>query len=205
MRTDLGAASSFSPEEVSAADFEECSHAHVEGYLLFNPDLAEAVLKSARQAGCTVSLDLGSYEVVQGAAEVLPGMLADYVDVVMANEDEAAAFCGDSDPEVGLEALSRLCELAVVKLGREGAIMKSGDATCRAGARRVEDVKDTTGAGDFWAAGFLYGLINQSGLEDCGRLGAVLGGEAVRHMGADLPAPAWADIIDYFDQYLEER
>jgi sugar/nucleoside kinase (ribokinase family) len=205
MRTDLGAAAGFAPDEVSVADFRNCRHAHVEGYLLFNRDLSLAVLKAAGAAGCTVSLDLGSFEVVDGSADILPDLLARYVDVVMANEDEAAAFCGDRDARTGLNALAEHCATAVVKQGAQGALIKSNGATVDVPALAVDDVKDTTGAGDFWAAGFLYGHLNGYTPEACGHLGAVLGAQAVRHMGADLPEPEWASAAGYFKQYLLQQ
>lgn len=205
MRTDLGAAALFTADEVSAVDFENCRHAHIEGYLLFNRDLSLSVLKSAKEAGCTVSLDLGSFEVVNASSDILPDLLGGYVDMVMANEDEAAAFCGDDDPWSGLKTLSEYCELVAVKLGSKGALIKSGGEVCYVNALKVKDVKDATGAGDYWAAGFIYGLLNGCRIDDCGFLGAVLGAEAVRHVGADLPERTWDGITDYFENYLQQR
>ena len=92
MRTDLGAAMTLSPDEVSVADFAGAKHVHMEGYLLFNRDLMKKVLESAKEAGCSTSLDMASFEVVKASEEVLPGWLKDYVDIVFANEDEAAAY-----------------------------------------------------------------------------------------------------------------
>lgn len=194
MRTDLGAAAGLLPEEVSAEDFADCRHAHVEGYLLFNPALAMSVLSAAREAGCTVSLDLGSYEVVEANADTLPGLLTEYVDVVMANKDEAAAFCGSHDPIAGLERLGACSPMAAVKLGARGAYLKTDGESHFVPAFSVDDPVDATGAGDFWAAGFLYGRLQGHSLEDSGRFGAALGAEAVRHVGASLPDEAWERI-----------
>lgn len=200
MRTDLGAAGGLLPGEVSAEDFAGCRHAHVEGYLLFNPALAKSVLSAAREAGCTVSLDLGSYEVVNANADAdaLPGLLSEYVDVVMANEDEAAAFCGSKDPLAGLKALSACVPVAAVKLGSRGACIKTNKQSLFVAALPVDNPVDATGAGDFWAAGFLYGRLQGYSMEDSGRFGAVLGAEAVCHLGANLPAEAWENIADRF-------
>ncbi|MGD2184920.1 MAG: adenosine kinase [Desulfobacterales bacterium] len=200
MRTDLGAAAGLRPEEVLKEDFQGYSHAHIEGYLLFNPALADSVLSAAKEAGCTVSLDLGSYEVVNENADILPGLLSEYVDVVMANEDEAAAFCGSEDAKAGLHALGALAPLAAVKLGQRGAYLKNGAHSCHVQARSVEDAEDATGAGDFWAAGFLYGHLQGYCLEDSGRFGAVLGAEAVRHVGANVPDEAWEQIAGLFGE-----
>lgn len=205
MRTDLGAAAAFAPDDLHADDFRNCRHAHVEGYLLFNPDLALAVLNAAKSAGCTISLDLGAFEVVDGAAETLQQLLDRYVDVVLANEDEAAAFCGQRDPMAGLDALSGHCAIAVVKRGADGALIRKKGKTYDVPAHNVDNVKDTTGAGDFWAAGFLYGLMNDCEMNACGHLGALLGAAVVRHLGADLPSADWDSVREDFKQYLQER
>ncbi len=195
MRTNLGAAMLMEPAEVSAADFAGCDHAHIEGYLLYNRPLTEAVLRAAKAAGCTVSLDLGSFEVVGLSKDVLPALLEEYVDAVFANEDEARAFPGGDTPERALDALAACCGTAVVKLGPQGALLRRGGETVRASIVPADAVVDTTGAGDCWAAGFLYGWLQDWDLARCGRLGAVLGSETVRQMGAvPASADAWARI-----------
>lgn len=198
MRTDLGAAARLAPEEITVQDFNGCSHAHIEGYLLFNRDLMKSVFEAAKSAGCQISLDLGSFEVVDSARDILPELLAHYVDVVMANEDEAAAFCGSNQIEEGLDALSKLCRTTVVKVGSEGSMIKALGQTVSVPAMKVDEVADTTGAGDFWAAGFLYGYLRGYQLEDCGRLGSYLGSQAVCHIGADLSPDCWDRAVEYF-------
>lgn len=195
MRTDLGAAAQLLPTEISVKDFLGFNIAHIEGYLLFNPELAETVLKSAKAAGCKVSLDLGSFEVVKAAESMLHRLLEDYVDYVFANEDEAEAFCSSKDPEVALASLNKLCEVAVVKLGADGALIKkTGEDVIKAKAVKANNVVDTTGAGDFWAAGFIYGVLNDLPLEKSAELGAVLGCEVVQQIGASLPDESWSTI-----------
>ena len=196
MRTDLAAAMNLAPEEITSGDFRDCSHAHIEGYLLFNRELMTKVVESAKEAGCTVSLDLGSFEVVEASRDILDDMLGRYVDIVFANEDEAAGFCGDSDPEIGLDALSGLCGTAAVKIGKDGAWMKDGSGKIHVPALPVEQLLDTTGAGDFWGAGFLYGYLNGRGLSICGRFGAILGGYVVQCMGTQLKDEVWNGIVE---------
>ena len=196
LRTDLGAAATLRPEEITPADFVGCTHAHVEGYLLFNPELMMAVLKSAREANCSISLDLASFEVVEAAREILPGLLRDYILMVFANEEEAAAFHGEEAPEGDLAVdLSRYCDLAVVKAGSKGAWLARGTEALHCPA--VPDVKaiDTTGAGDYWAAGFLAGWLKGKPLEQCARWGALLGAEVVQVIGAALPEERWKKIL----------
>ena len=195
LRTDLGAAATLSPEEITPADFIGCSHAHIEGYLLFNPDLMQAVLKSAKSANCTISLDLASFEVVKAAGETLPELLREYVDLVFANEDEAAAFHGGQDTLGNYAAeLAELCDLAVVKAGADGAWIAKGTEVFHTKAIPGITAVDTTGAGDFWAAGFLAGWLNGKPLEVCADWGARLGAEIVQVIGAELPDENWDQI-----------
>src|SRR5699024_9138203 len=95
MRTHLGAALTLNPHDITPELFEGARHVHIEGYLLFNRDLMMAVLKSVRAAGCTVSLDLASFEVVEACKTDLPGILREYVDIVFGNEEECARLLGE--------------------------------------------------------------------------------------------------------------
>jgi len=195
MRTDLGAAMTLQPEEVSVDDFAGCRHAHIEGYQLFNPLLMQKILASAKAADCTISLDLASFEVVKAVGEGLRDILKNYVDVVFANEDEASAFTGlKDDYEAMALQLGALCDIAVVKMGKAGAwIAKDGNLT-RVQPVWVEHAVDTTGAGDLWAGGFLYGWLKDLPLEECGKIGSLLGAEVVQVMGAAIPEPRWIEI-----------
>ena len=196
MRTYLGAAATLSPAEVTPADFIGSTHAHVEGYLLFNRDLMMAVLTSAREAHCHISLDLASFEVVESSKDILPAILKEYVDMVFANEDEAAAFFGKPMPleEMALH-LAGYCDLAVVKAGAKGAWLARGEEVLFAPALPGITAVDTTGAGDYWAAGFLAGWLRGKPLETCAAWGARLGAEIVQVIGADLPEETWQEIL----------
>ncbi len=196
MRTDLGAAATLAPDEVTPADFIGSSHAHIEGYLLFNPDLMMAVLNSAKETNCHISLDLASFEVVHAAQDSLPGILRDYVHLVFANEEEASAFLGESlPPEEMAKKLAEYCDLAVVKAGANGAWLVRGDEVLFAPALPGITAIDTTGAGDYWAAGFLAGWIHGKPLDTCAKWGARLGAEIVQVIGAELPEETWDSIL----------
>ena len=195
MRTDLGAAMTLAPEEISTEDFNGYDHAHVEGYILFNRDLMYKVLNSAKEANCTVSLDLASFEVVNATKDIMADIIRDYVDYIFANEEEAAAFTDLGDDYHGmLNQLTDLADVAVVKLGKEGSLIGSGDERVMVNPVLVENPIDTTGAGDLWASGFLYGLLNGQGLKKSGEFGSRLGAEAVQIMGASLPEDRWKAI-----------
>ncbi|WP_309382242.1 adenosine kinase [Cerasicoccus frondis] len=195
MRTDLGAAMTLSPDEVTPEDFAGVQHAHIEGYLLFNRDLLYRVLECAKLAGCTVSLDLASFEVVGAAKDILADILRDSVDIVFANEDEAGAFTDMGEDYMGMAAhLATLCDIAAVKLGKNGSLVQQGDHLHRIEPLIVDNAIDTTGAGDLWAAGFLYGWLTDKDLPTCGRYGSVLGAEVVQVMGGAIPADRWEVI-----------
>lgn len=194
MRTHLGAAVTFAPEHVTREDFVGCGHAHIEGYVLFNPDLMQATLGAAKAAGCTVSVDLASFEVVHASRPILHDLLAEYVDIVFANEEEAEAFSGSSNPQNGLDSLAELCDTAAVKIGEKGALLCHAEEYCHVPATTVEQVIDTTGAGDFWAAGFLYGLLSGKSLQESGSIGALLGGAVVAREGTTLLENQWQEL-----------
>lgn len=195
MRTHLGAALTLAAEDITEEDFYGCDHAHIEGYLLFNRDLMRHALKTAKAAGCSVSVDLASFEVVGAAKAELPDLLHDYVDMVFANEEEAEAYAGTSDQRQCLDLLSRCCQIAVIKYGAQGAVIGNGGRICRVKAAPAKRVIDTTGAGDMWAAGFLYGMGRGRTLQQCGECASLLGAAVVQHEGAALPDSLWDTLL----------
>jgi len=206
MRTHLGAAMTLAPEEVSAADFAGVRHAHIEGYLLFNPALADTVLAAARAASCTISLDLASFEVVNAARDWIFAQLEQGIDIVFANEDEARALFPNAATNENYETLARdlarFGGIAAVKIGAEGAWVAQGDALHRIAPAPVSQVIDTTGAGDAWAGGFLYAHLRGAPLATAGALGSLLGAEAVQSLGAAIPAARWPEIRAAADKFL---
>ena len=203
MRTYLGAAATLTPNEITVQDFAGFAHVHVEGYLLFNQELIMSVLERATAAGCTVSLDLGSFEIVNAFKDQINLILDKYVDIVFANEDESDAFCGSKDAEKGLAVLAEKCDVAVVKLGAEGSLIQDEVGTTKVSANMVDNVVDTTGAGDYWAAGFLYGYLNGYSMNSCGQMGSILGAEVVQQLGAELPEDRWEAILEEFENIVD--
>ena len=195
MRSSLAASLLMRPEDLSDADFAGVGHLHIEGYQFFNPGLVRRAVTMAAEHNCTVSLDLASFEVVRRFRNELTAVLPD-IDIVFANEDEARVFTLDKDgfdPQTALESFSSYCEIAVVKTGADGAWIRRGAETVHVVAQRAEAV-DTTGAGDFWQAGFLYGLFHDWPLKRSGELGARLAAEVVGVLGAQLPDKTWAKL-----------
>lgn len=201
MRTNLGASSTLSADDLSADDFDGITHFHAEGYMLFLPGVLPKAMSLAKQAGCTVSFDFSSFEVVRLFRKEIESILDQYVDIIFANEDEAREFCGTEnfEPEQAAEKLNGICPVAAVKLGKKGALLRQGTEICRVAPKAVKAV-DTTGAGDLWQAGFLYGWLNGLGLRRAGELGSILGAEIVQVIGAEIPVNRWDTIKAQFNQ-----
>lgn len=192
MRTHLGAAMTLSPDEISIEDFKGARHAHIEGYLLFNPTLAEKVAATARAAGCTISLELASFEVVNVARDWILAQLKEGVHIVFANEDEIRAlFETDESYDNQARHLASFGGIGVVKIGKDGAWVAKGQELHSIQPVKVAKVIDTTGAGDAWAGGFLYGYLRGYSVAASGALGSALGAECVQHLGPAIPEMHW--------------
>lgn len=192
MRTHLGAAMTLSPDEITIEDFKGARHAHIEGYLLFNPALAEKVAATARAAGCTISLELASFEVVNVARDWILGQLKQGVHIVFANEDEIRALFKKDEPyESQAQRLASFGGIGAVKIGKDGAWVAKGEELCRIQPVKVTHIVDTTGAGDAWAGGFLYGYLRGYSPAAAGALGSALGAECVQHLGPAIPEMHW--------------
>jgi sugar/nucleoside kinase (ribokinase family) len=199
MFTYLGASAETRPEEITAGSFADAAVVHIEGYLLFNPDLIQAALMAAKKAGALISLDLASFTVVEQSLVLLKKLVADYVDILIANEDEARAFSGQSDENLALRALAGKANIAVLKVGPRGSRISYAGETIPIQAIGDGTALDTTGAGDLWAAGFLFGLVNGYPLEKCGRLGSACGYEVCQVIGANIPNEGWNRIKKLLD------
>ncbi|MFP4679337.1 MAG: adenosine kinase [Chitinispirillaceae bacterium] len=194
MLTYLGASSETLPEEISADHFEDSVLVHIEGYLLFNPQLLKASLRAAKKAGAFVSLDLASYTIVEESRELLEEIMSDYVDILIANEDEAAAFTGFRNKDEAISSLAKQAQIAVVKVGKKGSLIAHKGKIHKIAACGSGEAIDTTGAGDLWASGFLYGLVKGYDIETCGNLGSQCGYEVCQVLGADIPDEGWARV-----------
>ncbi len=135
----------------------------------------------ARKAGTKISFDLGDSLVVSSAREQIETFLSEKIDILFANEDEARALCeGSSD----FRRILKYTDMAVIKLGCEGALAITPDREIKVCAYKVEDVKDTNGAGDNFQAGFFYGLYKKLDLETCLKIGNFLAANIIRRIGA---------------------
>jgi sugar/nucleoside kinase (ribokinase family) len=195
MFTYLGAASETVPEDITSETFSNAALVHLEGYLLFNEKLIFSALKAAKDSNALISLDLASFTVVEASKGILKDIVREYVDILLANEDEARAYTGCTDEKKALAALAEDAEIAVMKVGKRGSYISCKGTTYTLGIRGSGEAVDTTGAGDLWASGFLYGLVNGLPIEQCGKLGAACGYEVCQVVGAHIPDEGWQRIL----------
>jgi len=197
MFTYLGAASETKPEEITAEKIGEAALVHIEGYLLFNETLLLKALKTAKEVGALISLDLASFTVVEASKNILTEIVKEYVDILLANEDEARAYTGFSDELKALDKISENVTTSVVKIGKRGSYIKHNGIVTKTGILGNGDAIDTTGAGDLWASGFLYGLVNDFPIEKCGKIGAACGYEVCQVLGAHIQNDGWERIRNF--------
>jgi len=193
--THLGAAVELAAKDITETTFSEYDYLHIEGYLVQNHELLEHALKLAKNLGMQVSLDLASYNVVEDNLNFLKKMVSNYVDVLFANEEEASAFTGNEDPAKALDILAELVDIAIVKVGKEGSMVKKGDSIYPITTDQVKSI-DTTGAGDLYASGFLYGLVKNLSIPVCGKIGSLLASQVIQEMGAKIKPEKWKEILE---------
>jgi sugar/nucleoside kinase (ribokinase family) len=191
--TFLGAAATLKAEDIKPEMFDGYSYLYIEGYLVQDHDMILQAIKMAKAAGLQVCLDLASYNIVEADKEFFSLLINKYVDIVFANEEEAKAFTGTS-PEEALDIIGRQCSIAIVKVGSKGSLIRKGTETARCGVQKVEHVVDTTGAGDFYAAGFLYGLTCGYSLDKCAQIGSLLSANVIQVVGTTLAEKTWDEI-----------
>ena len=200
--TCLGAASMMNAADITDDLFRGYQILHIEGYLVQDHELIEAVAQKAKAQGMRISIDLASYNVVREDLAFFRHLVQDYVDIVFANEEESAAFTGENDSRDALDEIARLCEIAVVKLGSKGSCAKRGDEVAVVQANHV-DVVDTTAAGDFFAGGFLYALTHGASLEKCLLVGGHLSENVIQIVGTRLPDERWEYINNNVKEILK--
>ncbi len=188
----LGAAVELSADHLREDDFRGYDILHLEGYLVQNHALVEQAVRMAAATGMKISLDLASYNVVEANLDFLRRIVEQYVDILFANEEEARSFTG-KDPQEALAEMSGMADIAVLKAGSKGSMISSKGNRFEIGVIPVVPV-DTTGAGDLYASGFLYGLSQNMKIEQCGRLGALLAGNVIGYIGAKMPPARWNQI-----------
>ena len=189
--TNLGASVELNEDVITTELFKNWDYCYVEGYLIANKSTFTKTISTAKECGCKIILDLASYNVVEDNREFLNELLPQ-IDIIFANEEEAKALTQKSAEDT-LHYIADKVEIAIVKVGKNGSLIKRGDEMTTIACNKV-DVVDTTGAGDMYAAGFLYGLINDYDLEKCGIIGNHLAESIIQVIGAKMNEDRWKEF-----------
>jgi len=189
MATYLGAAVELCAQDLSSDIFKGYDFFYVEGYLVQNRELIQKSLRIAKHSGIKTCIDLASFNVVLENVKFLKEIIREYVDIVFANEEESKALTG-KEPEGALEEISELCKIAVVKLGSKGSMIREGSEITRVMANKAKSV-DTTGAGDLFAAGFIYGIGKGYSYQVAAEIGSLIAARVIENIGAKMAESTW--------------
>ena len=200
--THLGAAVELGSDDLNPEDFHNYDILYLEGYLIINKALVERTCRIAKSNNMKIAIDLSSFNVVDAKLHDFKEIIEKYVDIVFANEEEAKSFTGMA-PLDALNIISSLCDIAVIKIGKDGSLIKRGEEVIKIGTIPVQCI-DTTGAGDLYASGFLYGYSDGLSLEKCGLFGSVLAGHVIEIVGARMDEHRWKKIIEVLKESIEQ-
>ncbi|MCR5003668.1 MAG: adenosine kinase [Bacteroidales bacterium] len=187
----MGATLELGPEDLSPENFQGYDYFHIEGYLVQNQALIRKAVEMAKAAGCTISIDMASYNVVESNNAFLHDIVENYVDIVFANETEAKAFT-KMEPRQAIDEIAKICDIAVVKTGKTGSMVRNKEEFYEIEAWPAKAI-DATGAGDTYAAGFLYAHSLGMPLRVCGEIGSVIAAKVVEVIGSKIDIPRWKD------------
>ncbi|WP_343313371.1 adenosine kinase [Brucella sp. BE17] len=187
MNTYLGASVELGPEDIEASKVADAKVTYFEGYLWDPPRAKEAIVmasKIAHEAGRKMAMTLSDpFCVDRYRDEFLELMRKKTVDIVFSNEEEAKSLYKTESLETAIAAMRMDCALSVITRSEKGAVVITPDETIEVPAIEIEELIDTTGAGDLFAAGFLSGLTQERPLKECAELGALAAGIIIQQMG----------------------
>jgi len=188
MNTYLGAAQDLTPDDIDPAAIAASRYVYLEGYLWDPASAKQAFVKAskiAHDAGRQVALTLSdAFCVGRYRDEFLDLMRTGTVDIIFANESELSSLYQTEDFDAALGALRKDIKLGVVTRSEKGCAVASSEGVVAVPAHKIDKLVDTTGAGDLFAAGFLFGLVRSAGYENAGKLGALAAAEVIQHIGA---------------------
>lgn len=190
--TYLGVAAEMCKEDIESDVMTPYTHLYVEGYLVQNHSLIEGALSMAKAKGLTTAMDLASFNVVEEEREFLLDLIKNYVDIVFANELEARSLTG-KEPEEAVREIGDIVSIAVVKTGADGSWVVCGGEPIHVSVEQIKPI-DSTAAGDYYAAGFFYGMSKNKSLEECAEYGSILAGEVIQVIGTKLSPEVWGKI-----------
>lgn len=197
MQTFLGACVGLGPDDIDENTVADAQVTYLEGYLWDPPAAKAAFLKAARiahRAGRKVSLSLSDPFCVGRHRDEFRDLVENHVDVLLANEEEIKSLYQVASFDEALQRVRGHCEIAALTRSAKGAVVVAGDEVHVVDAEPVASVIDTTGAGDAFAAGFLYGLTRAQPLARCARLGTIAAAEVISHVGA-RPAISLKELV----------
>lgn len=201
LNTYLGACIEFGPDDVDASLVAHSKVTYLEGYL-WDPPAAKAAFlkaaKTAREAGRKVALSLSDAFCVERHRAEFRELLREHVDILFANEAEIRSLWQVDSFDKALQATRGQCEIAALTRSARGSVILAGKEVHIVDAAPVSQVVDTTGAGDLYAAGFLYGYTGGRDPYDCGRIGAIAAAEVISHYGARPETPLAEVLLSKF-------
>ncbi|MEO6989371.1 MAG: adenosine kinase [Aquihabitans sp.] len=201
MSTYLGASASLCPTDLDLDLIARSKVTFLEGYLFDRPDAKDAfraAADAAHQAGRKVSLTLSDSFCVDRHRDDFLELVSDGVDILFANEEEIMKLYGVDSFDAGVEAVRGMCEIAAVTKGRHGSVVVTADELVEIAPHQVPKRVDTTGAGDLYAAGFLYGWSQGRSLSDAGNLGSIAAAAVIGHIGP-RPGMSLAQMVQLLD------
>ncbi len=192
MNTFLGACVNLGPEDVDADLIARAQVTYMEGYLFDKPTAQEAFRHAARlahAAGRKVSLSLSDSFCVERHRAAFLELIEHHIDILFGNEAEITALFETADFNAAIERVRKICDLTAITRGAAGSVIVTKDEFVEVPAAPVSRIVDTTGAGDLYASGVLYGLTQNKPLAECGRLGSLAAAEIISHFGARPEMP----------------
>lgn len=187
MCTFLGASVWITPSDIDRTMVQNAKVTYLEGYLFDRPKAKQAFLKAselAHDAGKKVALSLSDPFCVERHRDEFLELVEGHIDILFANEEELLSLFKQETLEFAVKQLQEKCDIAAITRGEKGAMIVTPNEIYEVSAEKISRVVDTTGAGDLYAAGFLYGYTKGEPLEVCGRYGAIAAGEVIQGMGA---------------------
>jgi len=202
--TYLGAAADMQKTDLSSEVFGQYTHLYIEGYLVQNHELIETALAMAKSLQMTVILDLASFNVVASDKEFFQSLVDNYVDIVFANEEEVVALTGKHS-EIAIHEMAEKTPMVVMKGGAKGSWVKQRDLFVHVPVYKEIKPVDTTAAGDYYAAGFFYGMSHSATPEKCAKIGTLLSYHIIQVIGTKLPEETWTEIREKAKAILESE
>ncbi len=197
MCTTLGAATSLTTADIDEAQVRASSVIYMEGYLFDPPEAKAAFVHAAEVAHAAdrkVSITLSDSFCVDRHRAAFAHLVDNHIDILFANEDEIVSLYEAAGFDEAVQAVRGRCEIACLTRSAEGSVIVAGDDVIEVPAAPVDAVVDTTGAGDLYAAGFLYGYTQGKSLAESGAIGGIAAAEVIAHYGA-RPAVSLRDLL----------